>query len=61
MPELLSESRESQRATSAAGELERHGISKVSVDHFEVGGYRYSNLKDAVAEAERRERKGGAA
>lgn len=43
------------------GELERYGISRVSIDQFEVGGYRYSNLQDAIAEARRREQKGASA
>jgi hypothetical protein len=34
--------------------LERYGIARVTSEHFEYGGYRYTNLKDAVAEAERR-------
>lgn len=34
--------------------LDRYGIARVTSEHFEYGGYRYSNLKDAVAEAERR-------
>ena len=46
---------------SAAGKLERDGISRTSADQFEIGGYRYSSLNDAVAEAGRRERKGGSA
>lgn len=33
---------------------ERHGIVRVATEHFEVGGYRYSRLGDAVAEAARR-------
>ena len=46
---------------SAAGDVERYGISRTSVEQFEVGGYRYSNVQDAIAEAQRRERKGGSA
>ncbi|MFA5491111.1 MAG: hypothetical protein WC284_18175 [Candidimonas sp.] len=30
------------------------GIKRVAVDHFYVGEYRYTHLKDAIAEAERR-------
>jgi hypothetical protein len=36
------------------GLLERYGIVRNSTDHFAVGGYRYSRLEDAVAEAKRR-------
>jgi hypothetical protein len=34
-------------------EAGHHGIDRVMVEQFEFGGYRYSNLKDAVAEAKR--------
>ena len=34
-------------------ELERRGIVRVSVDQFEVGGYRYTSLKDAMAQSDR--------
>lgn len=37
------------------------GIARVPADHFEVGGYRYTNLGDAVAEARRRRSAGNAA
>jgi len=36
------------------GEAERYGIVRVPGEHFEFGGYRYTNLADAVAEAKRR-------
>lgn len=34
-------------------EAERYGIKRVLVEAFEFGGYRYSSLKDAVAQAKR--------
>ena len=34
--------------------LERYGIVRYATDHFVIGGYRYSRLEDAVAEAKRR-------
>lgn len=30
-----------------------HGIRRVPAETFEYGGYRYTNVKDAVAEAKR--------
>ena len=42
------------RSAAPAGELERYGIVRVPAEHFEYGGYRYTNLADAVAEAKRR-------
>lgn len=37
-------------------ELRLHGITRVSVDRFEVNGFRYSHLEDAIAEAKRHPR-----
>jgi hypothetical protein len=34
-------------------ELSRRGITRLSVDQFEVGGYRYTSLKDAIAQSDR--------
>jgi len=34
-------------------EMKRLGIRRVSIDTFHVGAYRYSNLADAIAQAER--------
>ena len=34
-------------------ELSRRGIVRVSVDQFEVGGYRYTSLKDAIGQSDR--------
>jgi hypothetical protein len=33
--------------------LERYGISRTPADYFHYGQYRYTNLKDAIAQAER--------
>jgi hypothetical protein len=41
-----------------AGDLKRYGITRVPTEHFEYGGYRYSSLEHAVAEARRREARG---
>ena len=35
-------------------ELKQYGIARFNTEHFEFGGYRYSRLEDAVAEAKRR-------
>jgi hypothetical protein len=39
--------------SSSPAELARRGIVRVSVDQFEVGGYRYTSLKDAIAQSDR--------
>ncbi len=45
-------------APQATEEMAKHGITRVSVDYFYYGGYRYTNLEDAVAEAKRHPRAG---
>ena len=34
-------------------EMARYGITRLPVDYFHYGKYRYSNLRDAIAQAER--------
>jgi hypothetical protein len=36
-----------------AEEMIRFGIIRVPIDHFQYKTYRYTNLKDAIAQAER--------
>ncbi len=38
-------------------ELARLGIERVQIESFHWGGYRYSNVRDAIAAAKRGERK----
>lgn len=33
--------------------MERNGITRVRVDHYQVDGYRYTNLADALAQVGR--------
>ncbi len=37
----------------AVEQMERLGITRVPVNQFHVAGFRYTQLKDAVAQAER--------
>jgi hypothetical protein len=39
--------------SGSPAELARRGIVRVTVDQFEVGGYRYTSLKDAIAQSDR--------
>ena len=39
--------------SASPAELARRGIVRVTVDQFEVGGYRYTSLKDAFAQSGR--------
>lgn len=45
-------------STTAVGEMDKYGITCIPVDYFHVGQYRYTHLKDAIAEAERQLAKG---
>jgi hypothetical protein len=36
----------------AVDQMERLGITRVPVNYFYYGGYRYTQLKDAIAQAE---------
>ena len=36
--------------------METYGITRVPVDYFHFGGFRYTNLKDAIAEAKRQQK-----
>lgn len=38
-----------------ADQMAAYGITRVPVDYFHVGEFRYSNLEDAIAEARRRQ------
>lgn len=37
-------------------EMEQYGITRVPMDCFHVGEFRYTNLKDAIAQAKRQKR-----
>ncbi len=55
---MVSETPDRGKADMSAIEAEaallaRHGIERVPAHHFRVDGYRYANLADAVAQAER--------
>jgi hypothetical protein len=41
------------------GQLVHYGIVRYATDHFVIGGYRYSRIEDAVAEAKRRLKSAG--
>ena len=36
-----------------AEDMAKHGITRIPVDYFHVGGFRYTNLSDAIAQAKR--------
>lgn len=42
-------------AQENAEEMDRYGITRVPVDRFHFREFKYSNLKDAIAEAKRQE------
>lgn len=41
------------RSKSIENELSKYGISRVTTDRFHYGDYKYTDLKDAVAQAKR--------
>ena len=51
---------EPRQAISPGGaeEMARYGITRVPVDYFHYGKYRYTSLEDAIAEAKRQQRTG---
>ena len=38
-----------------AEDMAKYGITRVPVDYFHVGGFRYTNLSDAIAQAKRQQ------
>lgn len=43
-------------SSEAAEEMAKYGITRVPVDYFYCGDFRYTSLKDAVAQAKRQQR-----
>ena len=41
------------KASDTEQEMAKYGITCVPVDYFHLGDFRYTNLKDAVAQAKR--------
>lgn len=35
------------------GEMQKYGIKRIPVDYFHINGFRYTDLKDAIAQARR--------
>ena len=48
-----------QAIEPSADEIDRLGIVRIATERFEIGGYRYERLADALAEARRRGAPGG--
>jgi hypothetical protein len=44
-------------SSETAEEMANYGITRVPVDYFYYGDFRYTYLKDAVAQAKRQQRK----
>ena len=43
---------------SEAEEMAAHGITKMTIEYYCIGKYRYTNLEGAVAQAQRAAREG---
>ena len=55
MPSADQNERNTALTPEAAEEMEKFGITRVAVDYFHCGDFRYTNLKDAVAQAKRQQ------
>ncbi|MEW5424082.1 hypothetical protein [Amorphus sp. 3PC139-8] len=51
--EKITEVRSENSVSAADAEMAEYGITRVPVDHFHYREFRYTNLKDAIAQAER--------
>jgi hypothetical protein len=51
-PEIIDPT-DSDLSTEAVDEMVKYGITRARIDHFFYGGFRYTNLGDAIAEAKR--------
>jgi hypothetical protein len=40
-----------------AAQMQQYGIKRVSVDYFHINGFKYTDVKDAVAQARRSQKK----
>lgn len=52
-PDKITEIRSENSVSAADAEMTKYGITRVPVDHFHYREFRYTNLKDAIAQAER--------
>jgi hypothetical protein len=57
MPEHTNRS-DADLGSEAAEEMAKYGITCAQISQFFYGGYRYTNLADAIAEAKRHPRVG---
>jgi hypothetical protein len=46
-------------SVEALDDMAKHGITRTTVDYFHCGAYRYTNLKDAIAQAKRQKSRAG--
>jgi hypothetical protein len=53
MPSTDDKEAGSTLSAESAKALANYGITRVPVDYFHIGGFRYTNLEDAIAEAKR--------
>jgi hypothetical protein len=54
LPEIQASAASAEKAgVSEDGEASEYAITKASIEYFHFGGYRYTNLKAAIAEAKR--------
>jgi hypothetical protein len=50
---VSADQKEPALSVEALDDMAKHGITRITVDYFMCGEYRYTNLKDAIAQAKR--------
>jgi hypothetical protein len=51
----LADGTSSDLSPEDAEQMEKYGIIRIPMDYFYCGKFRYTNLKDAIAQAQRQE------
>lgn len=52
-PQKINEARSESGLPATEAEMAKYGITRIPVDHFYYREFRYTNLRDAVAQAKR--------
>ena len=55
MPSANRKEPDTALSPEATEEMKKFGITRVTVDYFHCGPFRYTNVKDAVAQAKRQQ------
>lgn len=50
---MTAPTRKDEKDTDLESEMKKYGIRRVTIDQFHVGGFRYTDLSHAIAQAKR--------